>query len=161
MVKAMEPEMLLIKELQAFKKEKKRDVNAILYGIELTTKLYELHDSKKPPKDVLNLISKLKELEYIINSLQIDTDNDNSGDRSQNLWIRWSIDDSDSGLYYYREAFGGKPVTEKTIVFALTSFEKEICSRLSVLETLRGGHDYFCYASREALHNIIKTYMEA
>jgi len=82
------------------------------------------------------------------------------GDGSRNLWIRWSIENSHSNLHYYRDVYA-KPVTEKSITFALTSFEREICSRLSVLETLQGGYDYFCYTSKVDLHNIIEAYMEA
>lgn len=149
MLKANENEKILIDKLNDFKKEALRTLNDVKTGIEIAIDFFGFKtENNKSPKILLII----HDLCSVIEKFKITTEKGPSNDDSKTMWIY--VNDSIQ--------YKGSKVTEKTLSFALMSFEKETHTLFTTLEqTQKGEFICFCYNLKFKLHKIIEDYMTA
>ena len=151
MVKVNEAERVLINELMEFKIGSIQIIDNVHLGIILAK---EMLNPNRNSKTISDFIEVLENLHAILSAFCIGSDKDESNDGSENLWIRLN------SSMCYRDNNNDKPVTEKTIAFALMSFDKEISNQISRLEILnKGSYIHFGYTLKDRLQKIIENYM--
>lgn len=149
MLKANENERILIDRLDTFKKEAIQTLNDVKTGVEMAINFF---DVKYPENRTPRICTIIEDLYNKIAKFQIGSEKDSSNDGSENIWV------------YLNDSINYKDdiVTEKTLSFALMSFEKEVYALLTSLEqTQKSEYIFFCYLLKSKLHKIIEAYMIA
>ena len=149
MLKVNENERILIDKLNDFKTEALRTLDDVKTGIEITIDFFNFKSENNKTQKLLLIIGNLYD---VINKFRIGSEKSTNNDGSENIWIY--VNDS---MQYI-----GSKVTDKTLSFALMSFEKEAHTLFTSLEqTQKGEYIYICYYLKHKLHKIIEDYMTA
>lgn len=144
-------EQTLICEMNEFRNDAKKLVSAILHGIEMSSDMLK---EKNP--EITNLKELFSSLYDIILSLQIGPNPSNN----EEMFIYWKFNNTPgSTLSLRNNSENTHPLTERSLIFSLLTFEKEIYSRLAKVEAITGQSHYLTNQITYKLHTIILNYV--
>lgn len=160
-IKIGENEIELIGQINKFKEKYKARLEDIRFGVELAEK--QIPDSAD--EKIRNVRSGIKRVKDTVQKLVVLIEKINFSEEfdEEKFWISWwEYNDATQTNYdhAYGKIYSTEPVTEKQFVYALVSWEKEICKRLMLLKEFQGiGYQRFWSEIEQELHNIVNSYI--
>ena len=161
-IKIGEVEERLISDIERLKQSQKIRMEAVLLGIQLTRQ--QIHDTEKGNnEEIVNEIIRARNYVRYLNSAIQGIKFSKKFDEKE-FSIAWS-EYNDKHETYTEYVFGktitGENVTEKQFIFALLSWEREVCKRLAqVRETEGNVYESICADIEQSIRNLLYTYVQ-
>ena len=160
-IKIGKVEEQLIDEIERIKEKQRMRMVGVYLGVKLARK--QILDTKN--EEVRLIIQKIDKtincVEHLKHAIQgIVFSKEHDAERFSVSWEEFNDSQGSYFKYTYGKNFTVEPVTEKQFMFAVLSWEREVCKQLAVVKEIEGySFEDICDSIEQDIRRALHTYM--